>query len=604
MRYVAPSYQRPYVWKHVEDAPESDRLGPFWEDVKQTVDRLIAHEALLKSAGDPDRLAPMTPHFFGAVVIGEPERGPAGIMLHEVVDGQQRLTTAQLLIAAAARACEASGHTQHASRLRRLWLQDDDVGATGDDCLKVRPTRSDRAASGRIMAPEAGGGGQEANVISLGYQYFALSLREWIANIPVGSESQYFDALRDTIYDHLQFVVIELQPGDNPQGIFESLNAQGERLLAIDLVKNSVFRRARKAQIDQERLDTDVWSATFGDKWWRTDAKQGRYVRPRAELFLMHWLTERTEREISATGLFVEFSRLLSTNRVADAQVRPFIDAFVRDAGTYRGFDELDAGSRARLFFLRREVLDVGVIFPVTLRLWRAKQTGLIDDSQVVAALQALESWLVRRMTMRLTAKNYNRAMLDILTGMSTHKKDPAAGLVTHLRSLTNNSRWPTDVEFREHLLTRPLYGTVNQARVRMLLEAAEARLLTSKTEKVPITPKLTIEHVIPQTWEETWQLPSDASAEREQRRRDTLHRLGNLTLVTSSLNPALGNDPWAQKREALAEHSALRLNTRLILDHPKVFDEDCADRRGAQLAELLIAEWPGPGAQHWPVVG
>jgi hypothetical protein len=295
---------------------------------------------------------------------------------------------------------------------------------------------------------------------------------------------------------------------------------------------------------------------------------------------------------------------LFSTSSTEDTQVRPFIDAFVKDAGIYRGFEELEAGSRARLFFSRREALDVGVIFPVTLRLWRARHAGTIDEAQLNVGLQALESWLVRRMAMRMTAKNYNRSMLELLSAMSARANDPVAGLVAHLRSLTNNSRWPTDAEFREHLLTRPIYGTVNQARVRMLLETAEARLLTAKTEKVPIPPKLTIEHVIPQTWEETWPLPSTASSEAKQRRRDALHRLGNLTLVTSSLNPALGNDPWTEKRKALAEHSALRLNARLIHDHPDSFDETSVDQRGAKLAELLISEWPGPGAGHWPGVG
>ena len=145
--------------------------------------------------------------------------------------------------------------------------------------------------------------------VSAAYGYFLDCLAAWTKELPAGHETEHFDALRDTIYEHLLFVVIELQPGDNPQGIFESLNAQGERLLAIDLVKNQVFRRASRAGIDLERLDIDVWSARFSEEWWRADARQGRYHRPRAELFLMHWLTERTETEISATGLFVEFSR-------------------------------------------------------------------------------------------------------------------------------------------------------------------------------------------------------------------------------------------------------------------------------------------------------
>jgi hypothetical protein len=72
MRYDIPLYQRPYVWRNAPDDPEDDRLGPFWEDVKDTVDRLVEHDRLLKAAGDPEKLAAMTPHFFGAVVVDQP----------------------------------------------------------------------------------------------------------------------------------------------------------------------------------------------------------------------------------------------------------------------------------------------------------------------------------------------------------------------------------------------------------------------------------------------------------------------------------------------------------------------------------------------------
>src|SRR5262249_16970301 len=108
MRYAVPLYQRPYVWRHLEDDPGNDRLGPFWEYIKQTAHRVVEHGRLLEAAGGPDRLAPMTPHVFGAVVIDQPEKVGGGVVRHEVIDGQQRLTTAQLFIAAAARACEAA----------------------------------------------------------------------------------------------------------------------------------------------------------------------------------------------------------------------------------------------------------------------------------------------------------------------------------------------------------------------------------------------------------------------------------------------------------------------------------------------------------------
>lgn len=601
MRYTVPLYQRPYVWRHAEDDPEKDRLGPFWEDVKQTVDRLVEHEQLLEAAGDPDKLAPMTPHFFGAVVIDEPEKVSGGVVAHEVIDGQQRLTTAQLLIAAAARACESAGRPKHASRLARLWVQDEDVDASGDERFKLTPTRYDRKAFAAIVDPEATAfDGKDG--VTAAYRYFAGQLETWVAELPVGEEDYYFNALRDTVYEHLLFVVIELQPGDNPQGIFESLNAQGERLLAIDLVKNHAFRRARRAGLDLELLDTEVWSARFGDQWWRQDVKQGRYRRPRGELFLMHWLTERTEAEVSATGLFVEFSRLFAPSKVDLASVKGFIDGFVADAGTYRGFESLDAGSRERLFFARREVLDTGVVFPVALRLWRSRDEGTIDQDRLVCGLRALESWLVRRMTFRLTAANYNRVMLELLKAMSSGA-DPVAGMIDHLRSFkedTPTGWWPTDERFRKHLAEQPIYGSITQARVRMLLEAAEARLHSPKTEKVTLQDKLSIEHVIPQTWVDTWPLDDPDDDDALARRTGSIHRLGNLTLVTSSLNPALSNDPWAEKRGELAQHSALRLNARLVHDHPDDFDELLIDQRGEALADLLIAEWPGPDAEDW----
>src|SRR4051794_27043498 len=192
MRYGIPLYQRPYVWRHVRDDPEADRLGPFWGDVKQTVDRLVEHEQLLIAAGDPEKLAPMTPHFFGAVVVDQPEKVGGGVVVHEVIDGQQRLTTAQLLIAAAARACESAGWPKHASRMRRLWLQDEDVELTGEERFKLRQSRYDRKAFSQVMEPDAiGFDGRDR--VSAAYHYFAERLAEWMTELPTGEEEAYFD---------------------------------------------------------------------------------------------------------------------------------------------------------------------------------------------------------------------------------------------------------------------------------------------------------------------------------------------------------------------------------------------------------------------------
>ena len=185
-------------------------------------------------------------------------------------------------------------------------------------------------------------------------------------------------------------------------------------------------------------------------------------------------------------------SRTSSLRRGSSCQTStPSSTPSSRTQAPTEGLTHLRPGSREQLFFARREVLDIGVIYPVALRLrgrWARSSSIAIASS---SASGALESWLVRRMTLRLTAQNYNRVMLEVLTAMS-NAGDPVSGLVEHLRSYAEDTPtgwWPTDERFRAHLLEQPLYGSITQARVRMLLEAAEARLHTPKTEKFPPPP-------------------------------------------------------------------------------------------------------------------
>lgn len=66
-------------------------------------------------------------------------------------------------------------------------------------------------------------------------------------------------------------------------------------------------------------------------------------------------------------------------------------------------------------------------------------------------------------------------------------------------------------------------------------------------------------------------------------------------------LNSSLSNSPWSlphaanDKRRALAKHSVLLLNTRLVDENPDSFDERAIDCRGEQLTGKVLQIWPGP---------
>lgn len=136
-----------------------------------------------------------------------------------------------------------------------------------------------------------------------------------------------------------------------------------------------------------------------------------------------------------------------------------------------------------------------------------------------------------------------------------------------------------------------------------MILWEIEKRLRAedSRTEQDLVRPEgLTLEHVLPRSWEEHWPLDESVEDPRDWR-EEHLHRLGNLTLTTGELNSSLSNSPWSlphaanDKRRALAKHSVLLLNTRLVDENPDSFDERAIDCRGEQLTGKVLQIWPGP---------
>jgi hypothetical protein len=611
IQYRVPLYQRPYVWERDVEDPSEDRLTPFWEDVRETVARYITREEHLERVPEGE-LTAFTDHFFGAIVLGKLDKSFGGIPHQEVIDGQQRFTTAQLLIAAAHRMAEQSGFVTTAEALSDLYLNPDKHEPKPHEHAKLWPTNANRAAYAAVMRPDGPDGipDDPSNRIQEAYAYFEEALAEWIEEVSPDERERHIKALNRVLRGHLKFVVIELEEGDNAQEIFESLNAQGTPLLAIDLVKNHVFRRADKAKLDLDQLDDQLWRE-LDDKWWRTEQRQGRIKRPRAELFLMHWLTMRNRSEVPALGLFVEFQRLVDPKAVPDAEIKGFVERFIDDARLYRGFEDLPEGTIPRRFFDRLELLDNTTLYPIALRLFIAARDGELDPGDRDLALQALESWVVRRMICDYTPKNYNRTAVEMLKAIDESDQGPHRTVIEFLRGATADTElWPSDALVLHTLAEQPLYSRIKPVRrVKLLLEACELerRLASGGLAEIPeqeapqLGMSLTVEHVMPQSWSTNWPLPGPEDLFPEDNEqllaeRDAhVHRLGNLSLVTKRLNPSVGNSAWEKKRAALNAHSILHLNRDLVRDHVDYWNEELIDRRGAELAELIVKHWPGP---------
>jgi hypothetical protein len=602
VRYIVPLYQRPYVWD------EEHQWAPLWDDISALLD----HQ---DSGGE----APLWSHFLGAIVLEQETTSPGEIPRYVVIDGQQRLTTLQLLIAAAAKALTTAGAENDAVLLRELAINNPRKAPTIEEQLKVWPTNANRAAFLAAMAPDgppAGWVDDPDNLIDEAFAYFVARADEYITGADedesatiTGSagiasiDHPLIDAraerLRITLCDLLKVVSIGLAADDNAQIIFETLNARGTPLLALDLVKNAAFHQAARQGSNTDSLHDTIWRPQLGDDaYWRQPRRQGRINRPAAELFLMHWLTMQTEDLVPATELFATFrQQILRPSTDAEALLRE-LNA---DATTMRSFDDL---SPAVDFFARLPALDASTVLPIVLLLYRSPDVSAQRRAQ---ALRILESWLARRALMRLTAKYYNRLVPRLIARI---KADLPRADEALLRGLSGGegeiSRWPGDDEFYDFLLTRDVYGSVSGPRLIMALAAVETSLYTTKTDVPTLAPDLSLEHLMPQHWEEHWpiadaddgSLPDVELEQTRERRNSRLHRLGNLTIVTQPLNASMSNAPWPTKRSELNKHSKLLINARLA-DYDE-WDELYIEERGRWLAQRLVEIWPSDDRDNW----
>jgi hypothetical protein len=586
VRYVIPTFQRPYVWN------QEEQWEPLWDDLRNTAERYL--DELDRAEGDMPRAEENTgSHFLGAVVLQQRPTASAQIDTRQVIDGQQRLTTMQLLIDAAQEALEELG-ADEAERLSRLVLNDH---AAGDDVFKLWPTSLDRDAFRAAMTNGLSPEEFESSPIVQAHDFFRLQIREWIDQVADAKEqSGRIHALETTLFGLMEMVVIDLATADDAFVIFETLNARGTPLLASDLVKNYVLQSATAEHLSSDELYERDWKP-LEDKWWRDEVRQGRIVRPRIDVFLNYWLIMRTGNEIASPDVFPAFKSYVEANNKSVANVAHDLR---RVGSIYRNFDGFDPWTIEGTFFYRWRTIDAGVTTPVLL--WLFDQKGELETQRLERALSALESFLVRRMLCRMTTAGYNNLFLELISRLG--KEDPTQAddiLITYLAEQTAESRfWPDDQKFIGDLLDLPLYRLLTRGRLRMVLETLEDDLRTPKTEQEHVARgTLTIEHILPQTWIDHWPLPADVDqVEASLDRNRLLHSLGNLTLVNNKLNPSLSNCAWRTKAGALADYSILHLNKNLLSSFTeKDWNEAAIRERGESLAEAAARIWPQAAA-------
>lgn len=575
---LVPLFQRPYVWRREE------QWAPLWADIVAAFNRVV-------EANNP------RPHFIGAVVLEAMQRKVGQLERRLVIDGQQRITTLQILLRAFADAIPANDEfaglrrdieelvTNTHSHVREPWER-----------FKIWPTNGDREAFQAVMTRDevAPPFGEERAVspsrLAEAYRYFHDQIRLLLQNEQEGFKERA-EQLQTALTQCLNIVVIDIEDQDDSQVIFETLNARGTPLLPADLIKNAILSRARWEKADEETIYLKYWQPLDIEPYWREEVGRGHARRARIDLFLQNYLTARTLKEVAVGHLYTTYRDWVEDSK----QTAEWHSAEMhRYASIYRKLQNWSVPGPEKIFLNRLDVLGIVSAGPFLLELFQRHYGA--KPEVVRNALRILDSFLIRRTVCGLNTRGYNRLFLD-LTRVVVAEED----FVTAIRNKLQGSgaasmRWPSDNEFRDAWITRPVGTDLRRERVRAILEAVEMALRSAKSETITFNETLHVEHLLPESWQEHYSLPPDSPADAVEKRNRAVQTFGNLSLLTRSLNPSVSNGPWRAKHEQILQHSALALNRTLPAE---TWDGAGIQGRAEALWTAARSIWEGPTVEY-----
>ena len=592
-QYLIPSYQRNYVWT------QQDHWEPLWEDVKELTNHVLAPENRTK------------PHFLGTIITKE--IGTVGFVNRWwVVDGQQRLTTLQVLIAATHAVFSERGLDQSADVLSDLLVNAPKEVSEASDKYKIKHKSSDYAGFAAIID-----GALSANSVDKGnsrldtcYGYYLGTVDEWLKECAPDKLGARARALTEAILNHLQVVDIRLDDTENSHAIFEALNARGSPLTEWEKVKNYLLSIA----VGQDDPDGDAFYQGHLERYdaspyWNDTVSIQRFTGKRIDLFLSFF----AQLELPSLRRAFKMPRLDALPRdrlyrefryVGERIYRPdkiqflaMLDRLARYAQIFRQIDQTKnegLSDYAREVMRRRSVLGLWSLVPVFMELV-AKLGG---GQELDQAARIVDSYLMRRVAHKAYYSGFDDVAFDHVQALRDSSADKICSVLIHrLSRPTGRHWWPSDEEITLHFVNNNMYHGISKDRLRLLLGAIAAHMHGEKPDlSMEFAPKqLTVEHVAPQGWERHWKhdLNFGESDEDKMRLDRVVHRIGNLTLVTAQTNNRLTNHSWSYKAKLLREDN-LEMNHRLLNDmEGNIWNEAEINRRSKQLAEYVIQIWP-----------
>lgn len=551
--FVIPFYQRSYVW----DRPQWERL---------LLDILMVG-------------VQTTDYFLGTIILKQEPTGTSQDGDYKVViDGQQRLTTLAILL-----------KVLFLKQNRNEWFERKFI--LPDGALAIKHSFIDRKDFQKIMnleqCVELDG---QSNIIRA-YNFFRENLDIEKINI-------------DRLKNNISMIDIVIDSNDDEQQIFDTINSLGVNLTTAELLKNHLFDERNLGKYEE------LWEPVF-DKdaecidFWSQSLLKGRNKQKNIEAFFNAFLQIKVHD--SSFNISSDEKNEYSKISTLFSSYKKFIEKYYKE----REFDFVEELVRyAQIYketfspnIIERSLTNKSGIDRINFIIFTTDSTTLIPFVMYVIKnikekierdkiFEYLEAYLLRRIICQSSSKNYSDLFSENLINANIKKVGELVEYI-NMKEASNALAMPKDVDV---LRSCKEIKYTNNNRALAILYLLESKMWNNRLRTTQLLPynSYTLEHLMPQKWENNWPLPEGGD---ENERNHKIKTIGNFTMITQRLNAKIGNGAWATKLVG-RNNDGLKAYARdlsTLEDFLKLsnWNESEIEKRSEWLGKKIIEEFP-----------
>lgn len=500
-----PFFQRAYVW----DILQWERFLTDMEHVSHT----------------------NKPYFLGSVILKQLLTNAQQSVgdKRTVIDGQQRLTTLNIFF----KVLSMKTNNAYLTTLFRLPMKNNEIA--------LLHNHNDVAAFNKILDLKKEDKLTADDNVTRAYTYFSENIDETKLNF-------------QNILTNIMFVGIDLGTDEDEQQIFDTINSLGVKLTTAELLKNYFFGR------DDIQLYKDYWQSVFEKDnetkdYWDTEIVTGRLRRYFIDLFFYSFLqikiqdstysvsTEDKDEFTKVEGLFDSYKKFIKNYNINKleliAEIREYAKVFQENFDIEIIDTELSNSSsieriNAIIFGLENTTLIPYVLFVLK---------NVTDPQEQCKIFDYLETYIMRRMVCHENTKNYNQLFGERFISNNILTKDELKNFIDKRSDKVNFM--PSDNELKDGFHQSKL--TNKQAAGILYFIESKIRDRAKHSTSLLGLGRYSLEHLMPKKWVNNWSKLSNEQDKIIRNRK--LLTLGNLTIITASLNSSIRDGNWDMKK-------------------------------------------------------